>query len=105
MTNKQPIPVPPPPPTDLPGKTVVPDLLALAEHDPADALKALGILQASQAFHRPTRQRHATGLSRTAAENAKDKEKKRRKMAKASERANRKHANKKKRPTGSKRRK
>jgi hypothetical protein len=102
MTNKQPIPAPPPPPTDLPVKAVEPDLLALAEHDPE---KALNILQAQQAFHRPTRRRHAAGSGKTEMRLAEDKEKKRRKMAKASEKANRKHANKKKRPTGSKRRK
>lgn len=92
----------PPVPTNAPP----PDLLAIAEKDPLVALKALGIVQASLAFRHPTRNRHAR-LSGTSAQVLDDpkKDKKRRKVAEARQKASHKHASKKKRPTGSKRRK
>jgi hypothetical protein len=93
--NKTP---PPPVPADAPPL----DLLALAEKDPQ---KALAILQQQSDFHRPTRSKHTRSLGPAIQVKGKAKEKKLRKMAKASEKANRQHANKKRRPTGSKRRK
>jgi len=78
----------------------VPDLLVLAEKDPQ---KALAILRQQSDFHRPTRSKHLR-LHNSSAQVVDEptKDKKKRKMAAKSVSINRKHANRKHRPTGSK---
>ena len=82
------------------------------EPEKKDGLEALKELeaqrrrQAQSLFHLPTRSKHLhSHNSGTQMTDKPAKEKKLRKMAKASQKANKVHANKKRRPTGSKRRK
>jgi hypothetical protein len=74
------------------------------DHVP-DRQKALAQEKARLTFHQPTRQKHWRPAGHEEAEEAEAEEKRRRKMAKASTKANRRHANKKRKASRPKRHK
>lgn len=91
--------------TDPPTPT--PDVVSQDARDALqfEKLEALMREDTRQDFHRPTRQKHWRDATERVHTDKDVKDKKRRKVAKASVKANRKHANKKRRPSRPKRHK